>query len=42
LNEDGTVGFNDLLQVLSDYGNGRYRVDGFNAILKVLSEWGDC
>ena len=42
LNEDGTVGFNDLLQVLSDYAGGRYRVDGFNAILKVLSEWGDC
>ncbi len=42
LNEDGIVGFNDLLQVLSDYSNGRYRVDGFNAILKVLSEWGDC
>ena len=32
LNEDGTVGFNDLLQVLSDYAGGRYRVDGFNAI----------
>ena len=42
LNEDGIVGFNDLLQVLSDYSNGRYRVDGFNAILKVLSEWGNC
>ena len=42
LNEDGVVGFNDLLQVLSDYANGRYRVDGFNAILKVLSEWGNC
>ena len=42
LDEDGIVGFNDLLQVLSDYAGGRYRVDGFNAILKVLSEWGDC
>jgi hypothetical protein len=31
-----------LLQVLSDYAGGRYRVDGFNAILKVLSEWGEC
>ena len=40
LNEDGTVGFNDLLQVLSDYAGGRYRVDGFNAILKVLSGMG--
>ena len=42
LDEDGIVGFTDLIQVLSDVSNGRYRVDGFNALLKVLSEWGNC
>ena len=45
LNEDGTVGFEDLLQVLSDVAGFRYHPqtnNGFNALLKVLSEWGDC
>jgi hypothetical protein len=45
LNEDGIVGFEDLLQVLSDVAGYRYHPqtnNGFNAILKVLSEWGDC
>jgi hypothetical protein len=42
LDEDGTVGFTDLIQVLSDVSTGRYRVDGFDALLKVLSEWGNC
>jgi hypothetical protein len=42
LNEDGIVGFSDLLQVLSDVSEGRYRVDGFNALLKILSEYGPC
>ena len=45
LNEDGIVGFQDLLQVLGDVAGYRYHYqtsNGFNAILKVLSEWGDC
>jgi hypothetical protein len=42
LNEDGIVGFSDLIQVLSDVSARRYRVDGFEAIVKVLSEWGSC
>ena len=45
LNEDGAVGFQDLLQVLSDVAGYRYHPqtnNGFNAILKVLSEWGTC
>lgn len=45
LNEDGLVGFEDLLQVLSDMASFRYNPqtnNGFKAILKVLSEWGRC
>jgi hypothetical protein len=45
LNEDGIVGFQDLLQVLADVAAYKYHPqtnNGFNAILKVLSEWGDC
>lgn len=45
LNEDGTVGFQDLLQVLGDVAGYKYNPQtnhGFNAILKVLGEWGDC
>tara|TARA_R100000700_G_C3080681_1_gene86525 strand:- start:34 stop:600 length:567 start_codon:yes stop_codon:yes gene_type:complete len=45
LNEDGVVGFQDLLQVLGDVAGYRYHYqtsNGFNAILKVLSEWGQC
>lgn len=45
LNEDGLVGFEDLLQVLSDVAGYRYHPqtnNGFQAILKVLSEWGEC
>ena len=45
LNEDGLVGFEDLLQVLSDVAGYRYHPqtnNGIQAILKVLSEWGEC
>ena len=45
LNEDGIVGFQDLLQVLGDVAAYKYHPqtnNGFNAIVKVLSEWGDC
>ena len=45
LNEDGIVGFEDLLQVLSDVAGFKYHPqtnNGFSALLKVLSEWGDC
>jgi len=45
LNEDGIVGFQDLLQVLGDVSGYKYHPqtnNGFNAIIKVLSEWGDC
>jgi len=45
LNEDGMVGFQDLLQVLGDVAAFKYHPqtnNGFNAIIKVLSEWGDC
>ena len=45
LNEDGIVGFEDMLQVLSDVAAYKYHPqtnNGFNAIVKVLSEWGDC
>ena len=45
LNEDGTVGFEDILQVLSDVAGYKYHPqtnNGFNAIVKVLSEWGAC
>ena len=45
LNEDGLVGFEDLLQVLSDVASFKYHPqtnNGFSAILKVLSEWGRC
>lgn len=45
LNEDGLVGFEDLLQVLSDVAGSKYHPqtnNGFQAILKVLSEWGQC
>jgi hypothetical protein len=45
LNEDGVVGFQDLLQVLGDVAGFRYHYqtsNGFNAIVKVLSEWGAC
>ena len=45
LNEDGIVGFQDLLQVLGDVAAYKYHPqtnNGFNAILKVLSEYGPC
>ena len=45
LNEDGVVGFQDLLQVLGDVAGFKYHPqtnNGFNAIIKVLAEWGDC
>jgi len=45
LNEDGIVGFEDLLQVLGDVASYRYHYqtnNGFNAILKVISNWGAC
>ena len=45
LNEDGIVGFEDILQVLSDVAGFKYHPqtnNGFNAIIKVLSEWGEC
>ena len=45
LNEDGVVGFQDLLKVLGDVSGYRYHYqtsNGFNAIVKVLSEWGEC
>ena len=45
LNEDGMVGFQDLLQVLGDVAAFKYHPqtnNGFNAIIKVLSEWGQC
>jgi hypothetical protein len=45
LNEDGLVGFQDLLQVLGDVAAFKYHPqtnNGFNAIVKVLSEWGQC
>ena len=45
LNEDGTVGFQDLLTVLGDLAGFRYHPqtgNGFQAITKVLSEWGEC
>jgi hypothetical protein len=45
LNEDGTVGFQDLLQVLGDVAAYKYHPqtnNAFNAIVKVLSEWGSC
>ena len=45
LNEDGMVGFQDLLQVLGDVAAYKYHPqtnNGFNAIVKVLSEWGAC
>jgi hypothetical protein len=45
LNEDGMVGFQDLLQVLGDVAAFKYHPqtnNGFNAIIKVLSEWGAC
>ena len=45
LNQDGVVGFADLLKVLGDVAAYRYHPqtnNGFNALLKVLSEWGDC
>ncbi len=45
LNEDGVVGFEDLLQVLSDVAGFKYHPqtnNGFSAVLKVLSEWGNC
>jgi hypothetical protein len=45
LNEDGLVGFQDLLQVLGDVAAFKYHPmtnNGFNAIIKVLSEWGNC
>ena len=45
LNEDGLVGFQDLLQVLGDVASFKYHPqtnNGFNAIIKVLSEWGAC
>lgn len=45
LNEDGIVGFQDLLQVLGDVAASKYHPDtnnGFDAILRVLSGWGPC
>ena len=45
LNEDGIVGFEDLLKVLGDVAAYKYHPQtnhGFNAILKVLAEWGEC
>ena len=45
LNEDGIVGFQDLLQVLGDVAAYKYHPqtnNGFNAILNVLSEYGPC
>lgn len=42
LNEDGTVGFDDFIVVVSDVSAGRYTVDGFAALVAVLSGWGDC
>ena len=45
LNEDGIVGFADLLKVLGDVASFKYHPQtnhGFNAILKVLAEWGEC
>ena len=42
LNEDGTVGFDDFITVVSDVSAGKYSVDGFNALVTVLSGWGDC
>jgi hypothetical protein len=45
LNEDGHVGFEDLLRVLSDVAGYKYHYqtnNGFEAIVKVLSEWGSC
>lgn len=45
LNEDGIVGFADLLKVLGDVAAYKYHPQtnhGFNAILKVLAEWGEC
>ena len=45
LNEDGVVGFEDIVQVLSDVAGYRYHYqtsNGFDAIIKVLSEWGEC
>lgn len=42
LNEDGMVGFEDFIVVVSDVSAGRYTVDGFAALVAVLSGWGDC
>lgn len=41
LDEDGQVGFSDLLQVLGDAAAGKY-ARPFEPILKVLSEYGPC
>ena len=45
LDQDGSVGFQDLLQVLGDVAASKYNPqtnNAFSAIIKVLSEWGDC
>jgi hypothetical protein len=45
LDEDGEVGYTDLLTVLSDVASYKYHPqtnNGYNALLKVLSEWGRC
>lgn len=45
LNEDGLVGFQDLIQVLGDVAALKYHPDtnnAFDAVIKVLSEWGQC
>ena len=45
LDEDGQVGYTDLLQVLADVGGFKYHPQtnhGITAILTVLSGWGPC